>query len=88
MIKKGSKSIDIIRETKKLIKDMDEKKRFEIAKAHLMNALNYKAPRIDTYSESMSKIFKVCYHLQTSNLWQFFLLIMAYIFMYLVIWTH
>lgn len=53
-----------------------------------MNALSYKAPRLDTYSEGMSKVFKVCYSLQTSNIWQLFLLILAYIFMYLVIWTH
>jgi hypothetical protein len=82
------KEINIIRETKKLVRDMDEKKRFEIAKIHLLNALNYKAPRLDTYSESISRVFKLCYHLQTSNLWQNFLLLLAYIFMYLVVWTH
>lgn len=50
MGKRDAKSIDIIRETKKLVKDMHEKQRFQIAKEHLLNALSYKAPRLDTYS--------------------------------------
>jgi hypothetical protein len=44
------KSIDIIQEIKKLVKDLGEKERFKIAKEHLLNALSYKAPRLDTYS--------------------------------------
>ena len=67
---------------------MDEKQRFAIARDHLYNALGYKAPRLDTYSENISRVFKVCYNLQTSNIWQTFLLILSYIFMYLVVFTH
>ncbi len=36
----------------------------------------------------MPRIFRVCYELQTSNMWQTILLVLAYIFMYLVIWAH
>lgn len=88
MSKKDQQSIDIIQQTKKLVRDMDEKQRFAIAREHLENALGYKAPRLDTYSENMSKVFMVCYNLQTSGIWQTFLLILAYIFMYLVVFTH
>lgn len=60
---------------------------FEIAKKHLENALGYKTPRLDTYSSGMPRLFGICYELQTSNIWQTVLLILAYIFMYMVIWA-
>lgn len=70
------------------MKGLDQKQRFEIAKKHLENALGYKAPRLDTYSSNMPLVFKACYNWQTSGVWQTILLILSYIFMYLVIWTH
>lgn len=86
--KQNTQSIDIIQETRKLVKGMDQKSRFEIAKKHLENALGYKTPRLDTYSENMPRVFRACYNIQTSNMWQIILLTLSYIFMYLVIWTH
>lgn len=38
-------SDNIIRITRKIIKDMDEMQRFEKAKAHIDDALNYRHPR-------------------------------------------
>jgi hypothetical protein len=61
---------------------MDEKKKFEIAKNHLFNAINFKAPRLDTFSDNISSVFYFCYLIQTSKIWQNFLLLIAYLFMY------
>ena len=78
-------SIDIIRETRRLVSGLGDKKRFEIAKRHLEDALNYKTPRLDTYSNHLSKRFKICYNIQTSIIWIRFLMILSYVFMYAVI---
>jgi hypothetical protein len=76
--------MDIIRETRKLIKGMNEKQRFEKAKQHLEDALAYKTPRPDAFTSELPWIFKVVYGIQTSKLWQSLLFILSYVLMYLV----
>ena len=86
-MQQGSKTrinIDIIRETRKLVSGLDEKQRFKIAKRHLNDALRYKTPRLDTYSNNLTKRFKLCYKVQTADLWQQFLLVLSYIIMYAI----
>lgn len=38
-----------------------EQQRFQIARQHLFNALDYKTPRIDIMDEKCSKVLKIAY---------------------------
>ena len=77
-------SVDIIRQTRKLVSGLDDQQRFHIAKKHLDDALQFKTPRLDTYSTNLSKKFKVCYNIQTSTLWSYFLILLSYLYMYVI----
>lgn len=47
---KENQPIDIIQETRRLVRGKDQDERFHIARIHLENALNMRAPRLDTFS--------------------------------------
>ena len=68
-----------------MIKGMSKDERFEKARMHLMDALEYKAPRPEAYDSGLPTFFKIVFALQTSSFWNFFLFILSYFFMYLVI---
>lgn len=59
--KTGSSSIDIIKETKRLVAGKNEYERFTIARMHLFNALDYKTPRLDMLEKDVSPSLKAIY---------------------------
>ena len=71
-----------------MIAGKNEQQRFELARKHLFNALDYKTPRIDILEESVSPVLKTVYLVQTNYIWRAFLLLLAYLFMYAAFFGH
>lgn len=84
----SSKEIDIIKETKRIISGKNELQRFQLARKHLFNALDYKTPRLDILEDNVSPVLKNVYLLQTNYIWRAFLLLLAYLFMYSAFFGH
>ena len=52
-----------------------------------MNALQYRAPRLQSEEKSLSVFFNLVYTVQTSLPWQTVLLLLSYLFMYMIFFT-
>lgn len=86
--KSKSQSIDIIKETKRIVAGKSVYERFTIARMHLFNALDYKTPRLDMLEKDTSPTIKIIYEFQTWYVWRGFLLLLAYLFMYAAFFGH
>lgn len=65
-----------------------EHERFEIAKRHVLNALDFKKLRMDLELPETSRTVKLVYDIQTNLQWKSFLHLMSYIYMYASFFGH
>ena len=77
---------NIIRITRRIVRNMkDDTQKFDKAKAHLIDALNYKHPRYESQSLDTPRLFRVCYSIHMNKFFEWILFVFGYMFMFMVI---
>ena len=64
---------------------MSVQERFQQAKMHILDALHNRETRNICYSKELPYLYYVLYYLQSSSVWNWFMFLLGYAFMYLVI---
>jgi hypothetical protein len=59
-----------------------------MAKNHVHNALRYKEPRFDIINSQESCFYKKIYNLQTSSIWEFTMILLSFLHMYIIVFEN
>lgn len=76
---------NIIKGTRRIIRNMSESQKYAKAKAHILDALNYRHPRYESESLDTPYVFALLYRFQMSQTWSWFLFLAGYAYLCLVV---